>query len=149
MVATWSEAIDATVALYKDDWARANTDNIKPVVIDIASEGPERGKRLDLDRHDYVLVYETAHNEEIPDLFYDFVTTRVNITVDIRTVRSRNRLQKMENEIRRLTHTKRKGDAVNFDRMVFKTRTDLSDRTKKLFRHTFQIEVVTLAETLP
>jgi len=33
--------------------------------------------------------------------------------------------------------------------LVFKTRTDLSDRTKKLFRHTFQVEVVILAELIP
>ena len=55
----------------------------------------------------------------------------------------------MENEVRRLTHTKRKGDGVNFDRLVYKTRTDLSDRSKKLFRMTFQIEVVVFAEQIP
>ena len=149
MVSTWKEALDSVVDLFKDDWTRANTDNIKPVVLDIADDGPERGKRLDLARSDYVLVYETAHNEEAPDLFYNFVTTRINITVDIRTTNGRSRLRKMENEIRRLVHTKRKGDGANFDRMVFKTRTDLSDRTKKLFRHTFQVEVVTFAELIP
>ena len=149
MTATWKEALDVLVDIYADGWTRANTDNIKPIVIDIAAEGPERGKRLDLQRSDYVLVYETAHNEEVPDLFYNYVTTRINITVDIRTTRGRSRLRKMENEIRRLTHVNRKGDGTNFDRMVFKTRTDLSDRSKKLFRHTFQVEVVTLAELIP
>jgi hypothetical protein len=149
MTATWKEGINALLDIFTDGWTRANTDNIKPVVLDIASEGPERGKRLDLQRSDYVLIYETAHNEELPDLFYNYVTTRINLTVDIRTTRSRGRLQKMENEIRRLVHTNRKGDATNFDRLVFKTRTDLSDRTKKLFRHTFQIEVITLAELIP
>jgi hypothetical protein len=149
MTATWKEGINALVDIFADGWTRANTDNIKPVVLDIASEGPERGKRLDLQRSDYVLVYETAHNEELPDLFYNYVTTRINLTVDIRTARSRGRLQKMENEIRRVVHANRKGDATNFDRLVFKTRTDLSDRTKKLFRHTFQIEVITLAELIP
>ena len=118
-------------------------------MLDIADDGPERGKRLDLARSDYVLVYETAHNEEAPDLLYNFVTTRINITVDIRTTNGRSRLRKMEDEIRRLVHSKRKGDGANFDRMVFKTRTDLSDRTKKLFRHTFQVEVVTFAELIP
>ena len=148
MAATWNEAIDTVVSIL-DGWNRANTDNIKPVVLDIASEGPERGKRLDLSRSDFVLVYVTAHNEEAPDLFYNFVTTRVNITVDARTSKSRSRIQKMENEIRRLIHVSRKGDGANFDRMMFKTRTDLSDRTKKLYRNTFQIEVVTLAEPIP
>ena len=58
-------------------------------------------------------------------------------------------MQKLENEIRRLVHSKRKGDGINFDRMVFKTRTDLSDRSKFMHRMTFQIEVVTLAEFIP
>ena len=97
----------------------------------------------------YILCYETAHNEEAPELFYDFVTTRINITVDMRTIKSRSHLQSLENEVRRLIHTKRKGDGTNFDRLVFKTRTDLSDRSKKLFRMTFQIEVVILAEQIP
>jgi hypothetical protein len=141
------EALEAVIDVLKT-WTRVNTDNIMPVIIDIASEGPERGKRLDLQRSDFVLVYETAHNEEVPDLFYNYVTTRINITLDARTVRGRSRLRKMEDEIRRLIHSKRKGDGANFDRLVFKTRTDLSDRTKKLFRHTFQIEVVTLGELI-
>ena len=100
-------------------------------------------------KSDYVLVYETAHNEEAPEILYDFVTTRINITIDIRTTKSREHFQKMENELRRLIHLKRKGDGTNFDRMVFKTRTDLSDRSKFLFRMTFQTEVVIFAELIP
>ncbi len=157
MVATFKEPLDAVIDILKADhdastalgWNRANTDNIKPVILDIASEGPERGKRLDLQRHDYILCYETALNEEVPDLLYNFVTTRVNITVDMRTARGRSRLRKMENEMRRIIHVNRKGDGANFDRMILKVRTDLSDRTKKLFRHTFQVEVVILEETIP
>ena len=149
MVATWKEPLDTVIDILKDNWNRANSDNIKPVILDIASEGPERGKRLDLQRSDFILCYETALNEEVPDLLYNFVTTRVNITVDMRTTRGRSRLRKLENEMRRVIHTQRKGDGVNFDRMILKTRTDLSDRTKKLYRHTFQVEVVILAEAIP
>lgn len=149
MVATFKEAIDVIVDLFRDDWNRGNTDNIKPVVDDIANTTAERGKRLDMRNRDYVLVFETAHNEELPELLFDFVTTRVNITVDARTLVGRERLKKMENEIRRLVHTKRKGDGVNFDRLVYKTRTDLSDRSKQLFRMTFQIEVIVFAELIP
>jgi len=149
MVATFKEGIDVVVDLFKDDWNRANTDNYKPVIVDIADISPEHGKRLDLQKSDYVLVFETAHNEEIPDILYDFVTTRINITVDMRTSKSRKQLQRMENEIRRLTHTKRKGDGINFDRLVYKTRTDLSDRSKRLYRMTFQIEVIIFAELIP
>ena len=149
MVATWTEGLDVIINLFKDDWNRANTGNYRPVVIDIADVSPERGKRIDLQKSDFVLCYETAHNEEAPELFYDFVTTRINITVDMRTIKSRTHLQSLENEVRRLIHSKRKGDGVNFDRLVFKTRTDLSDRSKKMFRMTFQIEVVILAELIP
>jgi len=149
MVATWTEGLDVMVELFQDDWNRANTGNYRPVVIDITTTEPEHGKRLDLQKHDFILLYETAHNEEAPELFYDFVTTRLNITVDARTVKGRKHLQKLENEIRRLVHSKRKGDGINFDRMVFKTRTDLSDRSKHMHRMTFQIEVVTLAELIP
>jgi|TARA_R100001510_G_C7618082_1_gene179681 hypothetical protein len=149
MVATWKEPLNTVIDILKDNWNRANSDNIKPVILDIASEGPERGKRLDLQRSDFILCYETALNEEVPDLLYNFVTTRVNITVDMRTTRGRSRLRKLENEMRRVIHTQRKGDGVNFDRMILKTRTDLSDRSKKLYRHTFQVEVVILAEAIP
>jgi len=149
MVATFSEGIDVILDTLKDNWNRANSNNYKPVIIDIADVSPERGKRLDLDRTDYVLVFETAHNEELPELLYDFVTTRINITIDMRTTRSRDQLQKMENELRRCIHLKRKGDGVSFDRLVYKTRTDLSDRSKRLFRMTFQVEVIIFAELIP
>ncbi len=149
MTADWKEPLNTVIDILKDNWNRANSDNIKPVILDIASEGPERGKRLDLQRSDFILCYETALNEEVPDLLYNFVTTRVNITVDMRTTRGRSRLRKLENEMRRVIHTQRKGDGVNFDRMILKTRTDLSDRSKKLYRHTFQVEVVILAELIP
>jgi len=149
MVATWTETIPLVQSSIADNWNRSNTDNVKPIIIDISETGAERGKRLDLNKHDYVLIYETAHNEEAPELFYDFVTTRVNLTVDIRTIHSRGRLYKMENELRRTIHINRKGDGENFDRMLFKVRTDLSDRTKHLWRFTFQIEVIIFAELIP
>jgi len=149
MVATFTEALDVIIDLFQSSWNRGNTDNIKPIVVDIASTDPERGKRIDLKKHDYIFVFETAHNEETPEILYDFVTTRINITLDARTMKSRKQQQLMENEIRRLIHTKRKGDGVNYDRLVYKTRTDLSDRSKQLFRMTFQIEVIVFAELIP
>jgi hypothetical protein len=149
MTATWLEGLDVLIDVLDTNWNRGNTNNYKPVIIDIAEISPERGKRLDMKNRDYVLVFETAHNEETPEMLYDFVTTRINITLDARTMRSRKHMQNMENEVRRCIHIKRKGDGTNFDRLVFKTRTDLSDRSKMLFRTTFQIEVVIFAELIP
>ena len=149
MVATWLEGTDVLISVLSDNWNRGNTSNYKPIIVDIADISPERGKRLNLQQSDYILIYETAHNEEAPDLLYDFVTTRLNITVDMRTIKGRKHLQALENELRRVVHLKRKGDGTNFDRLVLKTRTDLSARSKHVYRMTFQIEVVTLSELIP
>ena len=149
MVATWKEGTDVVIDLFQDNWNRGNTSNYKPIILDIADVSPERGKRLNLQQSDYILIYETAHNEEAPDLLYDFVTTRLNITVDMTTIKGRKHLQALETELRRVVHLKRKGDGTNFDRLVLKTRTDLSDRSKHVYRMTFQIEVVTLSELIP
>lgn len=146
MVATWLESIPLLEKLFDEGWNRANTTQRKPVIADITTIEPGKGKRLDLQRQDAVLFYETAHNEEQPELLYDFVNTRINITVDMRTTLSREHLYLMENEVRRIIHVNRKGDGVNFDRLIYKTRTDLSDRTKKLWRKTFQVEIVVFAE---
>ena len=142
------ESVAIMQSVLNDNWNRGNTDQRKPVIMDITTLEPGRGKRFDLNRSDGVFLYETAHNEEQPEVFYDFVHTRINITVDARPVRGRDQLMRIEDEIRRIVHSKRKGDAINFDRMLFKTRTDLSDRTKHLHRMTFQVEIVIFSELI-
>ena len=140
------ESIELMQNVLNTNWNRGNTSQRKPVIMDITTLEPGRGKRFDLNRSDGVFLYETAHNEEQPDIFYDFVNTRINITVDVRTVRGRDHLMKMQDEVRRIIHLGRKGDGANYDRLLYKTRTDLSDRTKQLHRMTFQIEIVILSE---
>ena len=142
------ESVAIMQSVLDEGWNRGNTNQRKPVIMDITTLEPGRGKRFDLNRSDGVFLYETAHNEEQPEVFYDFVHTRINITVDARTVNGRDQLMKIEDEIRRIVHSKRKGDAINFDRMLFKTRTDLSDKTKHLHRMTFQVEIVIFSELI-
>ena len=142
------ESVEVLVSTLDSGWNRANTKQRKPVIMDITTLDPGRGKRFDLNRSDAVFLYETAHNEEQPEIFYDFVHTRINVTVDIRTIRGRGQLMEMEDEVRRIVHLYRKGDGTNFDRLLFKTRTDLSDRTKHLFRMTFQVEIVIFSELI-
>ena len=143
-----TESVALMQSILDTNWNRANTDQLKPVIADITTLDPGRGKRFNLQRNDGVFLYETAHNEEQPELFYDFVHTRINITVDARTVRGRDHMMKIEDEIRRIIHSKRKGDGANFDRLLYKTRTDLSDRTKQLHRFTFQVEIVIFSELI-
>tara|TARA_R100000008_G_C3505603_1_gene126017 strand:- start:62 stop:418 length:357 start_codon:yes stop_codon:yes gene_type:complete len=116
--------------------------------MDVATVDSGRGKRFDLTSTDGIFLYESGHQEEQPELFYDFVTTRINVTIDARTMLSRDHLMKMEDEIRRIIHLKRKGDGSNFDRLIYKNRVDLSDRTKRLFRMTFQVEIVIFVEAI-
>lgn len=143
-----TESVALIQSILDTNWNRANTDQVKPVITDITTLDPGRGKRFNLNRSDGVFLYETAHNEEQPELFYDFVHTRINVTIDARTVRGRDRIMKIEDEIRRIVHSKRKGDGANFDRLLYKTRTDLSDRTKQLHRFTFQVEIVIFSELI-
>ena len=140
-----ADAIAALRDILASNWAKPP----KPTIEDIADLDKGDAKRVRMLDTDVIRIFETAHNEELPELLYDFVTTRINITIDMRTARSRDQLNKMENELRRCIHLKRKGDGVNFDRLVYKTRTDLSDRSKRLFRMTFQVEVVIFAELIP
>ena len=119
------ESVDLMQSIFDDSWNRANTKQRKPVIMDITTLDPGRGKRFDLNRSDAIFLYETAHSEEQPDIFYDYVNSRINVTVDIRTVEGRTHLMKMEDEVRRILHLKRKGDGLNYDRLVYKTRTDL------------------------
>jgi hypothetical protein len=139
------ESVELLKGLFDDGWNRSTTLQRKPTIQDITTVAPG-GKRLDLSRADAIVLYETAHNEEQPEVFYDFVHTRINVTVDARTMEGRAQLMRMEDEIRRIVHASRKGDGVNFDRLLYKTRTDLSDRTKRLHRMTFQVEIVIFSE---
>tara|TARA_R110000823_G_scaffold298638_1_gene419048 strand:- start:1441 stop:1875 length:435 start_codon:yes stop_codon:yes gene_type:complete len=121
----------------------------KPSILDIATLESGEGKRTRLQDHDVIRIFETAHNEAQPELLFDFVNIHVNLTIDIRTVKSRERLSALRDEVRRIIHENRKGVIGKFDRVIFKTRTDLSDRSKRLFRYTMQAEVVIFANPLP
>ena len=138
------DAISAIQSLIDTGW------NIspKPSILDIATLDVGEGKRTRLQDHDIIRIFETAHNEAQPELLFDFVNEHVNLTIDMRTVKGRERLSDLRDEVRRIIHKNRKGDGSNFDRAIFKTRTDLSDRSKRLFRYTMQVELVTFAQPL-
>lgn len=120
----------------------------KPSIEDIAVLDRGEGKRARLQDHDVIRLFETAHNEAQPELLFDFVNVNVNLTIDIRTVKSRERLSELRDEVRRILHKFRKGKDNEFDRVIFKTRTDLSDRSKRFFRYTMQAEVIIFSDTL-
>jgi hypothetical protein len=120
----------------------------KPSIEDIAVMDRGEGKRNRLQDQDVIRIFETAHNEAQPELLFDFVNIHVNLTIDVRTVKSRERLSALRDEVRRIIHKHRKGNGNDFDRVIFKTRTDLSDRSKGLFRYTLQAEVITFSDLL-
>lgn len=120
----------------------------KPSIEDITVMDRGEGKRTRLQDQDVIRLFETSHNEAQPELLFDFVNINVNITIDIRTVKGRERLGALRDEVRRILHKFRKGHNNEFDRVIFKTRTDLSDRSKGLFRYTLQAEVVIFSDIL-
>lgn len=138
------DAITAVVDMLKSEWNVSP----KPSIEDITVLDRGEGKRTRLQDHDVIRVFETAHNEAQPELLFDFINEHVNLTIDVRTVKGRTRLSSIRDEVRRILHKNRKGDGVNFDRVIFKTRTDLSDRSKGLFRYTMQAEVITFSKIL-
>jgi len=135
------DAIGALRDILATNWSKPPA----PSIEDIADVDKGDAKRVRLLDTDVIRIFETAHNEAQPELVYDFVNEHVNITIDCRTVQSRERLSEMRNEVRRIVQAFRKGDNNNFDRLIYKTRTDLSDRSKKLFRYTIQVEVITFS----
>lgn len=139
------DAIQAVANLLNTNWNLSP----KPSIEDITILDRGEGKRNRLLDQDVIRIFETAHNEAQPELLFDFANVHVNLTIDIRTVKGRSRLGQLRDEVRRIIHNARKGDGDNFDRIIFKTRTDLSDRSKKLFRYTMQAETITFAVTLP
>lgn len=139
------DAIEAIRDLLNSQWNVSP----KPSIEDIAVLDHGEGKRVRMQDQDVIRIFETAHNEAQPELLFDFANVHVNLTIDIRTVKSRTRLSQLRDEVRRIIHKNRKGDGANFDRLIFKTRTDLSDRTKRLFRYTVQAEVITFSVPLP
>jgi hypothetical protein len=140
-----TDAIAAIQTIIESNW----TVSPKPSILDIATLDSGEGKRTRLQDHDIIRIFETAHNEAQPELLFDFVNEHINLTIDIRTVKGRSRLSELRNEVRRILHLVRKGDNTTFDRVIFKTRTDLSDRSKRLFRYTMQAECVIFAQPLP
>jgi len=140
-----TDAIEAIRDIIDSNWSISP----KPSILDIATLDAGEGKRTRLQDHDIIRIFETAHNEAQPELAFDFVNEHINLTIDIRTVKNRERLSALRNEVRRILHLVRKGDNNTFDRVIFKTRTDLSDRSKRLFRYTMQAECVIFAQPLP
>jgi len=139
-----ADAIATIVSLLNSNWAVSP----KPSIEDISVLDHGEGRRTRMQDHDIIRIFETAHNEAQPELLFDFINEHVNLTIDVRTVKSRERLSNIRDEVRRILHLHRKGDGTNFDRVIFKTRTDLSDRSKRLFRYTMQAEVITFSKPL-
>ena len=101
------ESIELVKKVLSDNWNRGNTNQRTPIIEDITTVDAGRGKRLDLTNKDAILLYETVHDEEQPEVFYDFVNTRINITVDARTMNGREQLIKIDRKSTRLnsSHT--------------------------------------------
>ena len=102
-----ADAIASLVDILQSNWNKPP----QPSIEDIADLDKGDAKRVRMLDKDVIRIFETAHNEAQPELLYDFVNQHVNLTIDIRSVKTRERLSELRDETRRILHAFRKGTA--------------------------------------
>lgn len=122
------DSLNKIVEMLKNDWNKDNVDNTQPIIEKIFAF-----KRLDLGIYDYILVYQTSHVERPIGLGYNFTDYEHIISIDIRTMHSRDRLIKLLNEVRRIIFKNRKGYG-GYKFLSIERINDLSDKTIKMWR---------------
>ena len=144
-VTSVEEKVDETEILesiISDSWDSSNTLNRTPTIRRIFEQ-----KWYDAKRSDLVLIYKVSSNEEIYGVGYDRVKVRDVISIDLRTMHSRQQLINMRNEIRRIIHAHR-NSIDGYDYMKIIRKTDLCDKSIGLYREVIDVEMVRQAEEI-
>ena len=98
-----------------DNWNASNV--VKPVLVEMA--GTDAITRLDLNRGDYLIARPGSPTlEEIPIGNWKFINRTYNITVELQTRISRQRLYDLMAEVRKICHARRH-NMTNFHRLQF------------------------------
>ena len=144
MVATDELATMKTIL--NDNWSNTLTDSSgigvpRPIIDPIFLH-----KRLNLMGQDYVLLYLHPSSQEFYDLGRNFAYRRFPLTIDSRTVVSRERLIALREEVRRLVNLFRKSPGGGYDILYYKTDNDLSDKSIGLWRSVAEVELLKVAD---
>lgn len=138
------DAVSEIVSLLDTNWNSANTDSVKPLisaVYDVKRIGGLTSKA------DSVLVYEGVSIITDADISGTSRNTETSVSIDLRSFTSRARLFKDLNEVDRILWANILG-TTNFDIIDLHNsrRTDLSDRSRKLWRVVYDVKLIKKAE---
>jgi hypothetical protein len=134
---TDTNPLDSIVTILNADYTTSNTDNITPIIAKIY----DYPKIQDLAR-DYILVYSKVSNSQAVGLgsspIANFFET---LSIDIRVYGdSDTHARKVLTEVRRVLYNKIKNPDSNYDLLSPDiTTTDLSDKTRKIYRYVLDI----------
>ena len=132
------DALKTTVDLVSGSWNSANTDSVTPT-IQIVTEAPH--KICLAGNQDYILIYHVAHTVAPNDFgsSYNEKTTD-RVSVDLRTMNSRDHLRKMYQETRRIVNANRLNpDTGAFHELRAGPFVDFSDRSKGFYRYVYDV----------
>ena len=124
------------------NWNSTNTNDRTPLIKRIFDQ-----KWYDAKTNDLVLIYKTSSNEAITDVGYNGINVTDTISIDIRTMQSRDQLIKMRNEVRRIIYNN-KSNITGYDYMKVIRKTDLCDKSIGLYREVIDVELRRLGEAI-
>jgi len=143
-----TEPVPVTDVLAELD-ANWNASNVtKPVLVEMA--GTDAITRLDLNRGDYVIARPGSPTlEEIPLGNWKYINRTYNVTIELQTRVSRQRLYDLMAEIRKVCHVRRHS-MTSFQRLQFINFNEEVGEQVNVWMGTIEVQVVNenvLAET--
>ena len=124
------DTVSIATSLLDTNW---NSDNcVKPQII-----APiEQYKRIDLSDGDAILLYDTGPSMRAKgDIFYEHEDFDSFVSIDIRTVASKTRLNALWTEVNRIRVLKRKDPHTDWQTLYHLRRTPLINKNVGLFRY--------------
>lgn len=124
------DIVSITVALLSGNWDASNV--VKPQII-----APiEQYKRVDLADGDAILIYDTGPSMRTKgSIFYDHEDFDSFVSIDIRTVASKTKLNSLWTEVNRIRVLKRKAPHADWHSLYHLRRTPLINKSVGLFRY--------------
>ena len=134
------------LAEFNSQWNASNV--VKPQLIEMA--GVDAATRIDLNRGDYLIASPGNPTlEETPIGNWKYINRAYNISVELQTRVSRQRLYDLMAEIRRICHARRH-NLTNFQRLQFRNFNEEVGETVNVWIGTIELQTVNeniIAET--
>ena len=93
-----------------------------------------------------ILVYEVSETEELIDLRHEFSDVVVRVSIDIYTVKGRDTLRKLKNEVRRITMKVKTSPGGNYTEVDRVGSTPLTNRKAGIWRYVIDVELKKLSD---